>query len=498
MNTDTKKQKAIIVGCLVVLIVVLLMSSVSANGRDAKNVILMISDGQGFNTVKATEYYTGKKAVYEHFETKYAMQTNSAGIRGGYIALPYDPAKMAGSFVYAMSGATDSASAATAMYTGVKNYDNEVNYTTDKKALETFFEKAAKAGKSIGAISTVNWTHATPVAVFGHNVKRSNYGEMAKEAIYGSNPISNNNFYDADNYSSNLKVVMGTGNPLYDNNVQPRISPSYGLIGEEKHWTDLMGGVNGWHLITTKEEFESLAKGRTPDKVFGMPQAYDTLQYNRTGLGPLNSKDLPYSTPLNSNVPDLATMTKAALNVLDNNRKGFAVMIEGGAVDWANHADLAGRMIEEQIDFNRAVQVVVDYLNRNTNGNNWKNTLLIVTADHETGYLWGDGRVAGSTFFDVDGNGVFEHGVDYAHVKNNGKGNLPEVWYHSTGHSNSLVPLYAHGVSIELLHGCIVGKEPNLRKIYNLGKSWNKRYIDNTCVYEVMERAALKSEKPRK
>jgi alkaline phosphatase len=398
---------------------------------------------------------------------------------------------MASSFLYAMSGATDSASAATAMYTGVKIYDNEVNYTPENTALETFFEKAARAGKSIGSISTVNWTHATPVAVFAHNINRSNYGEMAKEAIYGSNPIADNAYYDAHNYNDNLKVVMGPGNPLYDNDAQPRTPPSYSLIGEELHWTDLSAGVNNWRLITAKEDFEALAAGRTPNKVFGMPQAYDTLQYNRTGLGAANSKDLPYSSALNTGVPDLATMTRAALNVLDNNRKGFAIMIEGGAVDWANHANLVGRMIEEQIDFNKAVEAVVRYLDKNTNGNNWNNTLLIVTADHETGYLWGDGRVAGSTFFDVDGNGTFDHGIDYAHVKDNGTGNLPDVWYHSGSHSNSLVPFYARGASSELFKKCVIGKDPNLAAVYDLDETWNGRYIDNTCVFKIMERASL-------
>jgi alkaline phosphatase len=457
----------------------------------AKNVILMISDGQGFNTAKATEYYTGKKAVYESFGHKYGMNTSSAGRRGGYVGAPYNPVSMALDFEYAKAGATDSASAATAMFTGVKNYDNEVNYTTDGKALTTFFENAAKAGKSIGAISSVDWTHATPVSVFGHNITRGNYGQMAKEAIYGSNPTANNAFCDAGNYNGMLKVVMGPGNPWYDNNAAMRATPNYGLIGEQKHWDDLTAGINGWNLITTQSQFEALTAGDTPDKVFGMPQAYDTLQFNRQGAGTLNDKSAPFDDAPNAGVPTLATMTKAAINVLDNNTNGFAMMIEGGAIDWANHADLAGRMIEEQIDFNNAVQSVVDYLDNNTNGNNWGNTLLIVTADHECGHLFGDGRVAGSTFFDVNANGVFDHGVDYAHVKNNGSGVLPTTWYHSTSHTNALVPFFAKGARSEQFNKCVIGKEPNLNAIYNLDESWNGKYIDNTCVYSVMSNASL-------
>jgi len=491
MKSMFSKKKMVCAGLALATCLIATMPSTDAKGREAKNVILMISDGQGFNVVKATEHYTGAKAAYESFGHKYAMQTHSAGRRNGYVGVPYDPAMMAGSFNYAKSGATDSASAATAMYTGEKIYDNEVNYTPGNQSIETFFEKAAKAGKSIGAVSTVNWTHATPVAVFAHNISRGNYGQMAKEAIYGGNPVANNDYYDAADYAGNLKVVMGTGNPWYDNDALLRGAPSYGLIGEAAHWNDLLGGVNGWSLITAMDQFEALATGYTPDKVFGMPQAYDTLQYNRSGLEAPNSKAQPYSSPLNAGVPDLAAMTRAALNVLDNNDKGFAVMIEGGAVDWAGHANLAGRIIEEQIDFNDAVEAVIEYLDANTNGNNWGNTLLIVTADHETGYLWGDGRVPGSTFFDVDGNGVFDHGVDYAHVKDNGRGNLPEMYFHSGSHTNSPVPFYAKGAYSELFEKCVAGRDPNLNAIYDLDGEWTGKYIDNTCVFDVMNAGSL-------
>ena len=191
---------------------------------------------------------------------------------------------------------------------------------------------------------------------------------------------------------------------------------------------------------------------------------------------------------MNANVPTLETMTKAALNVLDDNSAGFAVMIEGGAVDWAGHANQLDRLIEEQIDFNNAVQAVVDYLENNTNGNNWGNTLLIVTADHETGYLWGDGT---GSFFDVNDNGVFDEGTDYAHVTNNGVGILPGASFHSGSHTNSLVPLFAKGAGSEAFNFCIEGRDPNLKAIYDLDDSWNGKYIDNTCVYQVMKNASF-------
>ena len=91
-------------------------------------------------------------------------------------------------------------------------------------------------------------------------------------------------------------------------------------------------------------------------------------------------------TPLNTTVPSLALMTKGALNVLDNDPDGFFVMIEGGAVDWANHANQLGRLIQEQNDFNDAVDVAIDWIKAN---GGFEKNLLIVTGDHETGYLDG-------------------------------------------------------------------------------------------------------------
>ena len=79
-------------------------------------------------------------------------------------------------------------------------------------------------------------------------------------------------------------------------------------------------------------------------------------------------------------------MSKAAINCLDKNPKGFYLMIEGGAVDWANHANQPARMVEEQIDFVEAVEAVAGWVE--THGG-WDETLLILTADHECGLLWG-------------------------------------------------------------------------------------------------------------
>ena len=130
-----------------------------------------------------------------------------------------------------------------------------------------------------------------------------------------------------------------------------------------------------------------------------MPQVYTTLQQARAGDG----KADPFVVPLTTSVPTLAEMSRAALNVLDNDPDGFVMMIEGGAVDWAGHANQSGRLIEEQVDFDLAVDAVLAWVEANSN---WGETLLIVTGDHETGYLTGPMDVANPAWSAVINNGA--------------------------------------------------------------------------------------------
>ncbi len=466
----------------------------------AKNVILMISDGQGFNHAIAAEQYTGSLAPYHSFDVKLGMATFSANNNAVSNPLGYDPAKMATDKNYVNGNATDSASAATAMYTGVKNYDGEVNWTTDDKPLTTYFEKAAATGMSIGAVSSVEFSHATPAAVYGHNSSRNNYAAIGTEGVYGSNPVNDltnsgtnpkagdNNNYDSKNYHENLKVLMGAGSGDYNDN-GAAADPSDQYVGGTTAWADIKDGApNGWTLAQSKAEFEAIANGTVasaPDKLLGVAQVATTLQQGRSN--PAGNFD-----PMNTNVPTLETMTKASLNVLAKSDKGFAVMIEGGAVDWAGHANQLDRTIEEQIDFNNSVQAVIDWVNQGGDNNDWSNTLLIVTADHETGWLHGGNNP--DSYFDVNGNGQFDLGVDYGHMKDNGAGVLPGGGWWSGGHTNQLVPLFAKGAGAELLEGYIVGTDANLDAYYDLtDNGWtgfDGRYIDNTSIYNVMMQAS--------
>ncbi|HEX5643785.1 MAG TPA: alkaline phosphatase [Thermoleophilia bacterium] len=153
-------------------------------------------------------------------------------------------------------------------------------------------------------------------------------------------------------------------------------------------------------------------------------------------------------------------MTKSALNVLDANRKGFFLMIEGGAVDWAGHANQPGRAIEEQIDFNKAVEAVVRWVQRNSD---WDETLVIVTGDHETGCLWGPGSgVPG-------GNGT------WTPLVNNGEDVTPGMQSNSGDHTNSLIPFFARGEGAADLRAAAMKADPIRGK-----------YLDNTDIAKVI------------
>ncbi|ETA79305.1 alkaline phosphatase [Youngiibacter fragilis] len=418
----------------------------------AKNVIVMISDGWGYSQIAATDYYQYGKLgtqVYESFPFKMGMSTYSVG--------SYDPASAWDSFDYLKGSPTDSAAAATAMSTGEKTYDAAIGVDDDGSVLRHISEDLEAAGKATGVVSSVQFSHATPAGFVAHNASRNNYSDIANEMLM----------------DSATDVIIGAGNPFYDDNGNLKAVPSYKYVGGADTWNALADGTlavsdaNGdgtvneldkWTLIQEKSEFEALQTGDAPSRLVGVPQVATTLQQSRGGDG----KADPYAVPLNDNVPDLATMTNVALNVLDNDEDGFFLMVEGGAIDWAGHANQSGRLIEEQMDFNKAVEAVCTWVRENSN---WGETLLIVTGDHETGYL--TGPASGPESYPM-----------WTSIVNNGAGVLPGMEWNSGNHTNSIIPLYAKGDAARLLKSYADESDPV-----------RGSYLDNTEIAKLIRQA---------
>jgi alkaline phosphatase len=166
--------------------------------------------------------------------------------------------------------------------------------------------------------------------------------------------------------------------------------------------------------------------------VLGVARIYQTLQQQRSG----DESAPPYAVPFITSVPTLTEMTMAALNVLDNDRDGFFLMVEGGAVDWAAHSNQTGRMLEEQIAFDETVAAVTEWVETHSS---WRETLVIVTSDHETGYLTGPGSGPLESG-DLEGGSS-----SWFPLVNRGRGVVPGLQWNIKGHTNSLVPFFARG-----------------------------------------------------
>ncbi|WGE88308.1 alkaline phosphatase [Actinobacillus equuli subsp. haemolyticus] len=452
--------------------------------KSAKNVILLISDGAGINTWKAASYFrhgTLGKEVYDKFDVKlfastYPLNTSTKPTHSLKNSVKFDPKSLwnkdksayqhkgnltnytdyFSGYEYAQTDFTDSAAAATALASGQKTYNNAINWSNNDTRIKNIGEYVVESGRSLGVISSVQWSHATPTGFLSHNVNRNNYAEIAQEAVK----------------SGRASVIMGAGHPYFDQNgkaIQPTSEKDFRFVGGKETWENLVAGNTDYKLIDSKADFIALAEGKLDfngkQKILGTAPNNATLQFNRDGVTAGN---------LLENQPDLTTMTLGALNVVSKNDKGFFLMVEGGAVDWAAHANNLPRLVEEQINFNLAVEAAVNWVEKNSS---WNETLLIVTTDHGNGFLQGP-----------DSNDKF-----YSEIINQGAGALPLVRWYSDNHTRELVPVFAKGFGAK--HFLDIAKpEAGLGTYYKAAPE-SQFFADNTDIFRTMLKAfAIKAE----
>ena len=466
-----------------ILIMVLFLLSfviVSCTERNdkPKNVILFISDGCGFNHVDATSLYQYGKTgmqIYEQFPVKLGMSTYLVGES-------YNPDSAWTNFNYVKKRPTDSAGSITAISTGIKSYRGALCFDTLKQPIENLSDKFEKSGKSTGVVSTVPFSNATPAGMIAHNENRQHYQEIAEEMILNSGADvimgGGHPFYNPDgSLVSELAERFAGSKEIWDmNNGGKPISSEtgkliplgeYRYVGGKDVWDALSNGTAGndadgdgvvdyWTMIQDRKSFQKYMTGETPKRLIGVFKSRQASQVERDTTGETWE---PFSKPFIETIPTLKEMTKAAINVLDENKNGFLLMVEGGAVDWAAHDHVLSRTIEEQIDFNNAVEAACEWVEENSN---WNETLMIVTSDHETGYLLG----AGSN--NKNAKTIAEK---WKPLKNNGKGKMPDVEWFTEEHTNSLVPFYVKGPGSSLFN----------KKATRIDSVQGK-YIDNTDI----------------
>lgn len=491
----------------------------SALEPGAKNVILMVSDGIGFNGWLAADYYQGLAGTQSYqirrpdgtMPVVYGMTHDALNLIDtdgnlitsvedlpkavGAVEQGYDPSTRWDTFEGAFindfdplnaryTSYTDSAAAGTALMTGRKTSNGRINVDwSGKERFATIGQLAMDRGRAAGAVASVMASHATPASVISHNVSRNNYADIFNEMV-----------------SSDLTVIMGTGHPLYDssgNEVAPEDSDAFRFVGGEDTLSALTSdeGLNGFTFLDAKSDFEALAETETPPaRVVGIARSNSTLQARREGLA---GADTPSGMAFNPDVPDLATMSLGALNVLSQDEDGFFVMIEGGAVDWMGHANDMPRFIEEQIDFNQSIDAVIEWVEANSS---WDETLLIITADHECGGIWGEGSwtngqggaVAADRSPEAIETARFDPAEDtfnaFLAVQDRGAGNMPGYQFASGNHTNELVPLWAIGAGADQFAE-FAQSDLKAGELWGEAYGWDGRIVDNTTVFFVMEEA---------
>lgn len=449
----------------------------------ARYVIIFIADGMGAKHLEAHENYTGSAPTFEDW-TRHWMTTYPEG--GSY-----DPSQAWSDFEYVTQGATDSAAAATAMFTGEKTANQRISVTSEGSTrLFSLADKARALGKGVGTVTSVYLSHATPGAWYAHNDSRYNGYAIADEGLWGDpnatgDPTSDARYAGGHGVSSPaLDVIIGAGHPSWNGGdyVNPQIVD----------------------LLTQEDGFEDSFKfiQRTAGNSDGgsrlIDAAYDAQTSRLVGLFGGANGNLEYrladgsgSDPEN---PTLAEMAAAATTVLDRNPRGFTLMIEAGAIDWASHQNNMDQMLGEMNDFNNAIQVVLDWINDPSNNSSWQNTLVVITGDHETGYLSAaprafpdqplgsinretidmeqtiQGSALRASWDDSNGNAIIDPGES-----------IYWAWNRS-GHTNSLIPLFAKGSGVELFD-------------YYLSQSDPVRgsYLDNTDIFKVVDAVTVHS-----
>lgn len=444
---------------------------VAAETGKAKNVIIMIGDGMGFNCHVAGSYYRygelGKQSV-DSFPvilgcTTYAQAKSGKPIAEGEKG--YDPDVFWETVANMKKRSenttvTDSAAASTAIHGGVKTISGRLGLNGEKepKPVLLISEIAKKTGRGTGAITTVAVSHATPAGFSTHNDGRRNYNDIFHEQIT----------------TGMLDVLMGGGHPTLNNGQR---------IPEDKVDWKYTGGKELW------EKFEKCEKKdgdflyekmliRIPPCQFALPPHDGTFDDSQA------SKDLfirKYKNPNLTDIPTLSEMAVQSLNFLDAHfKKGFVLMIEGGAIDGANHSRDIEKSVLEQTAFMKSVDAVCDWIEKY---GSWDDTLVIVTADHDTAGIWGPG-----TYEDKNKNGEFDKGDvfnAFEPVRGKGIGKMPAVQFAYGSHTNALVPLWAKGAGAERFREHIRGNDRKAGALWNFSGD----YVDNTDIFKVMKSA---------
>ena len=278
------------------------------------------------------------------------------------------------------TGTTDSAASATAMATGTFTFNGVVGLNRAGERRENLIEIAHAHGLSAGLVTTTEITHATPASFGAHVSSRGHAAEIARQYAEDTLP----------------EVLLGGGARHFR-----------GVTDGQPDLIQVLKNAQ-YSVASTASELRSQAAN------------------SRKLVGLFHDRHMTYELDRDeaTEEPHLRDMAMAAIEVLDRDPDGWIVMIEGGRIDHAGHANDIARLVPEMIEFDQTVRAVAEWARTRPNAT------VIVTADHETGGL--------------------------QIVRGNEAGTLPDVTFRTGGHTTARVDVLALGQRAEKIHGRVV------------------------------------------
>ena len=315
-----------------------------------KNLILLIGDGMGPQQMGLLTSYAHQAphSVYRdrHTALEQAMDRGSLGL-----VRTAPPGVLV----------TDSAAAATQLASGVAAGPEMVGVDASGEPVETILEKAQQAGKAVGLVTDTRLTHGTPAAFATHRPHRSEENSIA-----------------ADLVASDIDVLLGGGlrhwipqqaakaDSAAHDEIRHLTSGAYPFSSKRKDNRNLLleARLKGYQLVFNRKQLAKVDAGKVLG-LFGSEAMPDALAERAAGKA--------------RSEPSLAEMTTKALDLLVTHPTGFFVMVEAGQIDWACHNNDTGALLAEMLRMDRTLDAILRWMEGRDD------TLLVVTADHETG-----------------------------------------------------------------------------------------------------------------
>lgn len=305
-----------------------LLTMITTTSAQPKYIFYLIGDGMGLNHVNLVEIFkseSNNKIGYQH--SVLSNFPNTTFISTNSLS----------------HGVTDSGAGGTALSVGKKTKNGVIAMDSSATiSYKSIADASKEKGLKVGIVTSVSIDHATPAAFYAHQPNRNNYHDIAKE-------IANSNF----------DFFAGSGFlQQYKTNENSK----------EENITNILTRA-GYQIIEGKQ--------KSPVKLLNEKK---TIWINDSNQ---NNESLKYAIDQTPNDLNLADFTSGAIqNLSNNNENGFFLMIEGGKIDWASHSNDAATTIKETDDFLNSVKIAYNFYLEHP-----EETLIVVTADHETGGL---------------------------------------------------------------------------------------------------------------